>query len=140
MSDYFKEKLEENIKQIEMWGYSVTPWCGIATELNKIGYPIIEYKNGICGSSYIAYSKPVILNGYIFTMNGNEIFVHTDWSIQFKHALIEKIMHEIGKSIYDYEMYQYLEANIKEAKCFCKANGYEVNGEQIDNIMFIRIY
>ena len=140
MSDYFEKELTENIKQIEIWGYSVTPWHGIATKLNEMGYPIIEYKNGICGSAYIIYNEPTLLNGYIFTMNGNEIFVHTDWSIQFKLALIEKIMHEIGKSIYDYEMYQYLEANIKEAKCFCKANGYKVNGKQIDNIMFIRIY
>ena len=141
MVGYFEETLAKVVKDIELWGHAVTPWGGIANKLKEMGYVVVEYANGVCGTSYTIYKNPISINGYKFKFDGKTIFVHTEKaSDKYKYRLVNRIIHAVGGSIYDYKLSEYLYNNIRWTKCYCNANGYTINGKLVKDLSIFRIY
>lgn len=140
MTGYFEETLAEDIKKIELCGYTITPWYGIAEKLKEMGYVVIEYADGR-DRYYDIHKNPVSINGYHFSLNGKKIFIHTSkYKEEYKYRLVSKIIHKIGKSVYDYKLCEYLDKNIHWTECYCDTNGYKINGKLIKDLLIFRIY
>ena len=141
MSGEFERAVAETVDRLKLLGWDVTPWCGVANKLKEMGYVVVEYADGICGTSYTIYEKQVSLSGYTFQLGGKHVFIHTSrGDTKYRWKLINDIIYKMGKSPYNYDVWEYFTENVKRAELYCDTAGYKINGNHVEDIVICSLY
>ena len=141
MTGYFEKQLTESINRIDIFGYTITGWYGIAMALKEKGYVVVTYEDGTCGQSYYISKENISLPGYTINYLGKTLFFQSSrYKPEYFHRLVDRIIYQLGLPVYNHKLYCYFMDNLKEATCNVTSDTIKINGNVVDSPMIYRIY